>query len=172
MQITATASINIKPALLSFNAMRFELIKQLAVEQEIVRRLYKATTTTWNHKPVFAKETKIGTDTLSYTVSTNHLIYFMQHEGTTKKNYRIPKVVKKGKRLHYQEGFKPKTQVRVIGSTSGGKFGDWVHPVAVTHPGYEGRKWTEEIVKMRQKPFQENMEKAVERGLKRMGVTS
>lgn len=171
VQIVATVDVNLKSALASFNAVRFELISQLAKEQEIVNRLYKATTTTWTNKPTFTKETKIGTAELVATVSTNHLIYRMQHEGTTKKNYLIPRVVKSGKRLHYQENYKRKTQVGVIGSTSGGKSGPWTHPGQVTHPGYEGGKWTDAIVKQRQKPFQENMEKAVERGLKKTGAT-
>ena len=169
MQITATVNVNLKSALSSFNAVRFELISQLAKEQEIVRRLYKATTTTWSNKPAFVKETKIGAAELVATVSTNHLVYRMQHEGTTKKNYLIPGVVKPGKRLHYQKGYKRKTQVGIIGSTGGGKSGPWTHPVQITHPGYEGGKWTPAIVKMRQKPYQENMDKAVDQGLKKAG---
>lgn len=169
MQIVATVNVDLKSALASFNAVRFELISQLAKEQEIVNKLYKATTTTWSNKPTFVKETKISSAELIAIVSTNHLVYRMQHEGTTKKNYLIPKVVKPGKRLHYQENYKRKTQVGIIGSTSGGKSGPWTHPVQVTHPGYEGGKWTPAIVKQRQKPFQENMDKAVGRGLKKAG---
>lgn len=116
----------------------------------------ESTVATWDTQVGFETE---STDE-SREVFTDSEVYKFVDEGTS------PHVIKAttGSGLSFPTGFVSKTVPGVIGSRSGGKFGDFVQPppMSVHHPGTEARDFTGLIQKEKQEKFEKAVIEAME----------
>lgn len=93
------------------------------------------TAVTWDHKPQFSAETTNE----GVRVTTDDAVWNMVNSGT-----KAHVISPKGDYpLRFKAGSKPKTKVRVIGSTGGSEGRDWVSPRVVRHPGTAARQFTQ-----------------------------
>ena len=132
-----------------------------AMQQYINEDVYPAfmkTIETWDHKPNFDKSVKREGFNIVGECSTDDDVYGWVNNGTSPH----PIFAVKSERLHFQTGFTPKTKPRWIGSKSGGKSGDWVHPRSVQHPGIKDpRKFDETIANDTQKLVVEKFKREI-----------
>ena len=146
--------------------------RQQFVQGQIVRRMYRRTVRTWRDKPHFTikvrkKRMRYGRGyelTINYDRRTRggkH--YYWTDWGTP----RHPITARRVPRLKFRTRFRPKTRVRVIGSSRGSTGGSWVAPKAVMHPGTTARMFTAEIFERRRVPLQNAMVNAINRATKR-----
>jgi hypothetical protein len=112
---------------------------------------------TWTKQPrIIIKSTSF----LVREIYTENQIYQWLNDGT-RKNYPIPKNLVGSKMLRFQEGYKAKTRVRVLGSSGGGKFGKVVFRKRVIHPGITARHWVDEVVKKWERKLPKDLRNAI-----------
>jgi len=104
---------------------------------------FQNTIKTWKHTPVFNKSITASPSKIVGQVWTEDTVYHIL-DGGAKKH---PITAKKGKFLHFQTGFTPKTKPKWIGSQSGGKDkgSPWAKVVSVEHPGITAREFAKTI---------------------------
>ena len=138
--------------LAAIKAVRNRWTKGLQAEARAIKAEYQKTTKTWDHQPFFQTEVKSGKGEQYAKVSTEHRIYWFVHESVS-----VLRAV-------FSPDWSPKTQPRVLSSGAGS--GRMLYASKkISKPPYEARKFTDEIIKIRQKPFQEAMEAATGEGL-------
>jgi hypothetical protein len=110
----------------------------------------QSTTATWKRKVTFA----ITPIPDGFQVSTDDEIYGYVDQGTP------PHIItpKRGKMLRFGPGSRPKTTVRVIGSTAGAKGGAPVVARIVHHPGTEAREFSQ----MLQEKYDDELPKRID----------
>jgi len=112
---------------------------------------FDSTTATWKSAPDFNVDRAAyqGSDIVG-SVWTDNEVYGYVNNGT------IPHDIfpVKAKKLHFMSGYTAKTVKRVVGSQSGGAFGNDVFSAGVHHPGSEGREFDQAIVDKRQAGFE------------------
>ena len=136
----------------AIKAIRHEWFKALQAEARAIKAEYEKTTRTWEHQPFFQTKVKSGKNEQYAEVSTQHRIYWFVHESVS-----VLRAV-------FSPDWAPKTQPRVLSSGAGS--GRMLYASKkISKPPYEARKFTDEIIKIRQKPFQEAMEAATGQGL-------
>jgi len=136
----------------AIKAVRNQWTKALNQEGDAINAEYAKTYSTWEHKPSFKKKLVVTTKEQYVQVSTEHRIYWFVHESVS-----VLRAV-------FSPDWSPKTQPRVLSSGAGS--GRMLYASKkIAKPPYEARKFTDEIIKVRQKPFQEAMEAATGEGL-------
>jgi len=132
--------------------------KAVKVNQEGIRRDFKKTTRTWDHKVTFFVKTA---PRLSGTIvaGTDDEIYNYVSGGTKAHAIR-PKPTNKSGLLAFQANYKAKTIPRKLKSRKGGSSGPMVFRRAVKHPGTKARLYAETIAKKWQPKFAKAMERA------------
>jgi len=130
--------------------------KALKTWANIFKVEYLKTTATWKRQPIWNISFESTSEGESATISTNNNIYRFLHDGTS-----IRWAV-------MSNPFEPKTTSRILGSGPGkggailkgakamGKAG-----IQTPMPGIKAREWTQEILRIHEKPFQESMDKIV-----------
>lgn len=114
---------------------------------------FKVTTQTWKHQPDFKTEEKPS----EVTVSTDDSIYGYVDEGT-KPHIITPK---RGKRLVFLGGSKPKTTPRSISSGPGSPGTTKAVAKVVKHPGTQARAFAETIAEKWRRRQAEIMQRAI-----------
>lgn len=101
------------------------------------------TTETWKHTPVFNKSITASPSKIVGQIWTDDKVYHILDGGADPH----PITPTKGKFLHFQTGFTPKTKPKWIGSQSGGKdtSSPWARRLSVKHPGIEAREFAKTI---------------------------
>lgn len=128
----------IVPTKLFPNDLKKVLTNTMEGAARAVKIDYQVTTQTWKKRPPFG----IDRDGYNRTVGTDDEIYGYIDDGTKPHEIRP----KRAKVLAFGGGaYRPKTRVKVIGSTNGGPSGDTVFSKGVHHPGTEARDFTEVI---------------------------
>jgi len=115
---------------------------------------FQTTTETWSHQPQFAIESGDG----ERTVATTDPIYGYV-SGGTRPHVIVPK---RAKVLRFNAGAKPKTSVRVIGSTAGAAGSTPVVAHRVQHPGTEAREFDQVIAEKWEKEVATIMQRAID----------
>ncbi len=127
-------------------ALRKELIR----ESEIVQRAFERTVSTWNTEVNFYIDYNIRRDDFEFTVWTDNEIYSFVNDGTSIRFATMPPT------------YRPKSQVRVIGSRQGG--GDYLFLSKHNpRPGIQAREYVDEIFERRKDYFYNNMYRIVDR---------
>jgi hypothetical protein len=127
----------------------------------------------WRHKPRFAGRVTVRPDYIEVGVDvagTAKKIFFYVDQGTGKwgpKHQPYPIVPKNpGGMLKFQMGYSARTAPGAkIGQGTGQSFGDWVSKKEVMHPGIEGRKFTETVLKELTPDFEERISDAIDKGI-------
>lgn len=105
---------------------------------------FESTVDTWNEYVKFDRRVRNANRAVTVEVSTVNQVYALVNNGA--RNHPIYARTLFG--MNYQKNFRPKTRVRVIGSTPGGKFGNrWVRRrmVVPNHPGHKPREFDKVI---------------------------
>lgn len=156
---------SVKPSKIKVDAIRLELLSMMSTTSREIKKDFQACVKTWNHKVEFEiiKSLKGGPTVL---IGTDDEIFGYVNNGTPK--HDIPAQNPAG--LFYADGYTPKTQVGVIGSGKGGKFGKIRgHGMIVTHPGIEARKFDVIIADKWRAKFKRLAEDAIRRGVEKCG---
>ena len=140
----------------SFNIKGFNaaLRKTLREEGQIDKRLLQQTTATWRGtKPRFKVIERVTPEELSVSVipSGKGAEKWNWLEEGTKAHIIRPR--KRGGRLYFRTGFKPKTKIGKLKSGRGKSGTNLVVAKQVRHPGTEPRRWRQVIHRMRSKPL-------------------
>lgn len=150
--IQMKAIVQIKQAQLALKTVQSRMEQGLKAEGDADRTEYEKTTKNWHHRVIFRSAVNLKGDTPSVTTETSDHPYWFVHEGVS-----VLRAV-------FSRNWAPKTQPKVLGSGPGS--GQMLYVTKkIAKPPYKPRKFTEKIIEIRQKPFQENMQKAIERGI-------
>lgn len=155
----------VKPTKIKVDAIRLELLSMMNSTSREIKKDFQACVKTWNHKVEFEilKSLKGGPTVL---IGTDDEIFGYVNNGTPE--HDIPASKPSG--LFYKSGFKPKTQVGVIGSRTGGKFGPVRgHGMIVHHPGIAARNFDKTIADLWRQKFKRLAEEAIKRGVEKSG---
>jgi hypothetical protein len=145
-----------------------------AIEQEArpyaegVKRDFEKTFQNWKaeHKPTLTVKVNINPNGgVSIEIDVEGQIYEYVHEGTRPHDI----MPRRAKRLKFQSGYQAKTLPGRIASVAGGPSGDTVFARGVEHPGFPGRKFSQQIVKKWRQPFYKAMQRALDKGAKDSG---
>ena len=165
----------IRPKMWTLKYVRLELMNTLRKEARAGRKEYQQTTRTWAHKPVFKiSGLSLRGQVARITVSTTDRIYGYVDRGTRRHviEPRSPVSISgRPSSLRFRPGYRRKTRPRHIGSSAGGRFGAYVYPVSVTHPGIKARGFTPLIRRRAQRRLNASAPKAVQRGIEK-GIKS
>jgi hypothetical protein len=159
----------IRPQKLNNAAMRKQLTAAMKEAATEIHQDFRATTKTWKKKPKFVKEMDLSGPGPVVIVGTDNEVYTYVDEGTRPH----PIYPRRAKALKFRWGgkgsYRPKTQVRVIDSFSGGATGKMVSFKSVWHPGTKARKFADEIEKRRRPWYKRRMEQAMRDAAKSSG---
>lgn len=149
------------------DAFEREIRRVLEIEVREIERLYWRVTYTWNTKPKMATDIVMsGADAYGevYTADDSegnkHLVWL--DDGTPGKTFG-PKT---RPYLVYRKNFRAKTRRGSVVSSHGGKYGDFTRRKQVDWPGVSARDFSKTIAKIREKRFQENVERAFDRAVR------
>ena len=158
----------IRPPKMDVEAANRIMRNALRTEGRHILKDFGETTKTWDHKVAFKTHTHLALAdlTMSVEVETDDEIYGFVSDGTKKHDIR-PK--KPGGTLAFQSDYKAKTTRGVIGSSSGGPFGNTVFAKAVKHPGTKARRFPTTIWKNRTPEFYKAMWGAWRQAIKATG---
>jgi len=109
--------------------------------QYTLTRLFWRTTRRWKNRPKFNRKYRRTSLSMEMTVSTQDKIYNLVNSGASPHTI----TASKAPRLHFQIGYRAATSPRVIASTHFVRFGKFVHPYTVKHPGFVAREFTKAI---------------------------
>lgn len=128
-----------------------------------VKNLYTGTVDGWKNKPTFSATI--------FSARGRHIRLRVQPIGRNKDQYNLvsagarphPILSRTTKPMSFQTGYRAATQPRSLKSGSAQSFGRVKHAFVVQHPGFEGRKFHEEIAKFYAPIFADDMKKAIVR---------
>ena len=149
----------IKASRLKSDALRLELLSAMRKAGTQVKLDFEQTTKTWKRKPKFEMVISLTPPGPQLIVGTDDEIYRYVDEGT-RPHIILPR---RAKALRFQSGYKAKTSPGVIGSGSGGSFGNVVFSQGVHHPGTQARDFEGAIKKKREKWFKQQMTNAMKK---------
>lgn len=152
--ITMKAVLAGNVALKQVEAVRKAWEDALTDEGKAIQGEYEKTTKTWHTDVKFNMKVHTGRVRWFVDVWADNRIYWFVHESIS---------VMRGV---LSPDWSPKTQPRVLGSGPGS--GRLLYASKkVSKPPYEARKFTEEIIKVRQKPFEKRMQHATAVGARK-----
>ena len=153
--IKMTAVLAGNKAFRHIEAVRQEWAKALLEEGRAVKTEYEKTTTTWKHHITFNIKPHVSGRVNWYVdVWAKNRIYWFVHESIS---------VMRGV---LSSDWSPKTRPGVLSSSAGS--GRLLYASKkISKPPYEARKFTEEIIKVRQKPFEKRMQQATRVGARK-----
>jgi hypothetical protein len=113
----------------------------------------------WDKKPKFIVKSLIRADESIISIFTDNELYIMLNNGTR------PHIIrpKNARMLYFKDAYNAKTIPNVLESRPGGTpngAGD-VFAKEVHHPGTKARRWFWTISRLRQKDFQQRVDKAL-----------
>jgi len=137
-------------ALAQIEAVQKEWLKAMQEEVADIQKEYEKTVATWSHRVTFETKVQLTNTGITGEVKSagpNSKIYWFVHESVS---------VMRGV---LSSDWSPKTQPGVLGSGAGS--GRLLYASKkVSKPPYEARKFTDAIIKVRQKPFEKRMQHA------------
>lgn len=125
---------------------RRKLDDEMTREAGIVQRAFERTVATWDTPVKFYLERSRHGNEFSFTVYTDSDIYRYINDGTAVRHALMP------------ADYRPKSQVRVIGSRSGGGMPLKISK-SIVRPGIAAREYVDEIANRREEFFYRNMER-------------
>ena len=141
-------------ALKQLAAVRKEWRKAMKEEAADIQKEYEKTTKTWDTQVTFHSKVRPTKDGIISEVWSDNRIYWFVHESI------------KVMRGVLSSDWSPKTQPRVLGSGAGS--GRLLYASKkISKPPYEAREFTDEIIKVRQKPFEKRMQHATAVGARK-----
>ena len=127
-----------------------EITKALNEEKRALSRLYGLTYATWDEKPIMHEEVKVGSAEAYAEVSTADKKMLWLDDGTRIRHALMSRNwVSKTKPNRLKSGHGRGKKIFVSRQ--------------IRKPGIKPRNWTKIIAKLRERPFQRNVEQAVRR---------
>lgn len=123
-----------------------------------LRVIFKGTTEGWKDQPDFQEHHFQSGDTIGVQVYTRHNIYGLVNAGSPP--HRI--AARQGGRLAFQWGYISATKPGSLKSYRAIRAGSFIHtPVIRRHPGFEARKFDEQIAEEYRATFEQDVQQAV-----------
>lgn len=158
---------SIKPA--RFKEEAFRQSFRWAADETIkdADKQFAKTYATFSKKPKFRKEHKETATEISASTSTDDENYVRLDKGV-KGGYPIPKAGPGI--LAFRSGYKAKTSRGVLGSQSGGSYGNLIiRKTQIIHPGFKGREFEKTVAIYEWPLFKRRGDIAMKRGVKASG---
>lgn len=155
----------ILPGAFKESAFDDEIEKALRLFNEGVAQDFDKTVRTWEKKPDFEREIKLGKGRKEASVTTENEVYGYVDEGTPPHVIRA----KGGGMLVFNVPSSPKTTPNVIGSSQGSRGDTTVYAQEVNHPGTKARNFSITIKKKWEPRFGRMMQEAYYRGADKSG---
>lgn len=155
----------ITPKKLKIDGFRLEILNELRKEGTTHRQILARTTTTWKDRPTFKSDISLdrrtGAGVHTYPTGSEMAVnkWVWTDQGTKPHTIRA----RRAPTLRFQTGYTAKTKKRTYTSGQSSRFGPWVRPLSVKHPGTEAREWSEDLSARRQKPFEDRIRGAMKR---------
>lgn len=127
-----------------------------------LRALFRTTTEGWQDQPEFRADHFRDSSKVGVRVYTTHSVYGMVNAGS-KSHLIRPR--KQGGSLRFQPGYIPSTRPGSLNSRASSRSGDFITSGQVNHPGFEARKFDEQIAESYGKTFQEDIDKTFASGI-------
>lgn len=159
---------SIKPKRLKVDEYRKQILNALRAEGAFQKKELEKTVRTWKHKPNF--EFLIGLtyeDAMVVTGPTGDTFAVQLWEWTDQGTKPHTIRAKRAPALRFQTGFQAKTVRGSFRSRRSRRFGPWVRPKQVKHPGTRARLWSETLTKRRKRPFMRRMISAMQSAAKK-----
>lgn len=152
----------IYPKKINIDAYKRSLWSALRAEAKEHKKMLEGTCSNWTEKPNFkTKFIEKGNDvTASTSPSGNPKVvqkWYWVNNGTK----RHPISAKKAPTLRFRTGYVPRTNPKLATSGKSSRFGPWVTPKSVNHPGIKPRDFIGTIQRMREKRFETRMYSAM-----------
>lgn len=161
----ATVFKAIKPQRLKEDVFRLSMLNAMRKFGTELKHEYQKTTSTWSHQPKWEVLVSLSGSLFTVLVDTSDKIFAYVDRGTGEAaghGGKYPITPKKGKSLHFREGFVAKTVPGVVGSLPGTSgSGKHVFRRLVMHPGIKPRDFTKNIEKVYRGKFKKYMQEAV-----------
>lgn len=128
-------------------------------------RLFRGTVRTWTRKPRFEADVNVSGDTVEMIAGTDDRIYSFVNFGTK------PHIIRprRAKALAFFSKYRAKTQPGSLKSGPGGASGNRVFAKFVNHPGFKGRRFTDEVARLTEEKLSVDLPKSVDRLLRSNG---
>lgn len=143
----------------------FDNIQHTMIQKTIpdLKKEFQPTYRTWSQKnyPNFQGQSYFGVRVMWVKVFTYATTYRLVNAGA--KPHIIQ--VRRSKLLRFQKGYARKTRPRILYSSVGGKFGDYISTPIVHHPGHEAREFDKEIAEQYQSTFEKDVQDAIKDAL-------
>lgn len=152
-----------KKPLFDFQAFSGAIKNMLRTKTEPdLRRIFRETTSGWKEQPEFTAHHFQGPSSIGVQVYTRNGVYGLVNSGSPAHLIR-PR--RRGGLLKFQPGYNSATRPGSLHSRAYRRFGQVVTASQVRHPGFEARKFDEQIVDTYTSVFAEDVERAIERGI-------
>jgi hypothetical protein len=160
--MTGVAFTPIIPKRMNVKIYATTLIKALKAEARLQRRELGKTVRNWSDPPRF--ETKIltvGKDVVAWTRPVGNKKQVDTWTGVDKgtKPHRIS--ARRAPTLRFQTGYKARTSPKKFRSGRSRRFGPFVTPISVKHPGIKAREWSKTLSEKRENPYNRRMKIAM-----------
>lgn len=135
---------------------------QRTITAPALRRLFQQTTVGWNKKPGWLQNQEIKSNYIAITVFAGGQYawkYALVNNGAAPH----PIYPVNAPRLRFQPGYTPSTRPGVLSSRPKGRFGSFVSVMAVSHPGFEARKFDQAVADAHYPDFIQDMQDAIRR---------
>jgi len=146
--------VPIKASPFKIKGFKTRLRKTLRAEGKIDKRMLQKTTATWKGtKPRFKVIEKVTPRELSVEVvpsGAGAKKWWWLQDGT---RAHIIRPKKRGGRLFFRTGFKPKTKIGKLKSGRGARGKNWASAKQVRHPGTKARLWRFTVRRKRERPL-------------------
>lgn len=153
----------IKPSRMKIDSFRLRMLSEARKAGNEIKRDFEKCVATWDDKPKFAVEVSLTGPGPIVEVWTDNKAFQYVNEGT--KEHDVWAGYYTGKSEHkvlvFQEDYKAKTSVGVIGSTAGGPSGKLIYRPFVHVSGIEARHFDKAIAKVREPWFKRQIEQAM-----------
>jgi len=164
----------LRPRVPPYHRVVMEEVKKEAIKVSWeIKKDYEQTVKTWSKPPKFKAFITVSETKAQSRVATEDKVYIYVDLGTKPHTIVGSQLVIGGSAfvegmLQWREGYKRKTQKRVLTSTSGGPAtGRWRRKHQVSHPGIKAREFTAMLTEKYGKEYPRRIYNAVRRGLRR-----
>lgn len=134
--------------------------KQLSETIPALELVFRQTVDGWEHKPQFKGQQKITRNSITMSVSASgpHADqYALVNSGSP------PHQIRAGRLgfLLFRPGYRASTRPRMLSSRAKQRFGNYIFPRVVNHPGFEAREFDETIAEIFEPVFAADMAEAM-----------
>ena len=163
MPISVEIIVTIPELVLESSFIRNEIFQALKYKTgPAMQKMFNGTTNGWSRPPKFYQGGHNWTSEVSVKVYTVSEIYGYVNSGTPA--HRIS--ARRYGTLRFQPGYRAATRPGSMMSSKPSRFGNYITPLSVNHPGIEAREFDVQVAEAIYPDFVSDVEEAIRIGVK------